>query len=326
MIKRIEGKLHRMMNDFIFNTGLFTSQRLASTEHTILMYHGVDFTGDTRFNSRHTSQEDFRKHVHFLKKYCHIISLKDFFEKRFIVGKPNIALTFDDGYRNNFQYAMPVLEEAKVNGTFYITGLNEGTTNILWADYLNIASTLTLQDICIDGENFRQTDGKYFSLDSGKNLYTIIKDENASSEYKQLMMDSFIDLYDFKGNSDYDDYWKLMSDDQIRICSESKFIEVGSHGFLHNNLGSISASLGTKEMTDSKNYLENITQKKVDSIGYPDGSYTRATLNSAELLGFKYQTAAEGFLFIEDASDNRIRDRKGIYTCDSCANQLMVNL
>jgi len=326
MIKRIENKMNRMLNDFIFQTGLFTKHRLSKTEHTILMYHGVDFTGNTRFNSRHTSQEDFRKHVQFLKKYCHIISLQDFFEERFISGRPNIALTFDDGYRNNFEYAMPVLEEAKVNGTFYITGLNQGNTNILWADFLNIASKLTKQDISIDGENFRQTEGNYFSMDSGKNLYTIIKDENASSEYKELMMDSFVDLYDFKSDTDYDDYWKLMTDDQIKRCGDSKYIEVGSHGFLHNNLGNISESLGTKEMTDSKNYLQNITQKIVDSIGYPDGSYTRATLNSAENLGFKYQTAAEGFLFKEDSGDKRIRDRKGIYTCDSCANQLMVNL
>ncbi len=316
----------RMMNDFIFKTGMFTTQRLASTEHTILMYHGVDFSGNTKFNSRHTSQDDFRKHVHFLKKYCHIISLKDFFEKRFIAGKPNIALTFDDGYRNNFQYAMPILEEAKVNGTFYITGLNQGANDILWADYLNIASTLTLQDIRINGEDFRQNNGKYVSRETGKSLYTIIKDEKADTDFKLQMMESFVDLYDFKADIEYDDYWKLMTDEQIQLCGDSAFIEIGSHGFLHNNLGTISERLATKEMSDSKIYLENLIQKDIDSIGYPDGSYSRATLDSAEVLGYKFQTAAEGFRFLEDETDNRIRDRKGMYTCDTCANQLLVNL
>ena len=326
MIKRIEGKMIRMMNDFIFKTGMFTTQRLASTEHTILMYHGVDFSGNTKFNSRHTSQDDFRKHVHFLKKYCHIISLKDFFEKRFISGKPNIALTFDDGYRNNFQYAMPILEEAKVNGTFYITGLNQGANDILWADYLNIASTLTLQDIRIDGEDFRQNNGKYVSRETGKSLYTIIKNEKADTDFKLQMMESFVDLYDFRADIEYDDYWKLMTGEQIQVCGASEYIEIGSHGFLHNNLGTITESLATKEMSDSKIYLENLIQKDIDSIGYPDGSYSRATLDSAEVLGYKYQTAAEGFRFLEDEFDSRIRDRKGIYTCDSSANQLMINL
>jgi peptidoglycan/xylan/chitin deacetylase (PgdA/CDA1 family) len=326
MFARIQNKLSRLSNDFVFNYGIFASNWLKETEHTILMYHGVDKVGRTYFNSRHTSQAHFYKHLKFLKKYCHIISLADFFDKRFISGKPNIALTFDDGYRNNFLYAKPILESAKVNGTFFITGLNSSDADILWADFLNIASKLTNQTISIDGEKFEQKNGVYHSLDTGKNLYTIIKDEKAGSDYKQLMTESFIDLYDFKKDPAYDDYWKLMTDEEITECSNSNFIHIGSHGFLHNNLGTISQETATKELLDSKNYLENLTQTTINSLAYPDGSYSRETIDSAENLGFKYQTAAEGFLFPEDFSDNRIRDRKGIYSCDSCANDLMINL
>jgi peptidoglycan/xylan/chitin deacetylase (PgdA/CDA1 family) len=242
-----------------------------------------------------------------------------------IQGKPNIVLTFDDGYRNNFLFAKPILEEAKVNGTFYITGLNEGESDILWADFLNIAVTLTLQDINIEGENFRQNNGKYLSLDSGKSLYSIIKDENASTEYKFKMMDSFKSLYDFKTDISYDDYWKLMTDKEIYSCSKSKYIEIGSHGFLHNNLGTITQDKAYKEISDSKKYLENVIQKKIVSIGYPDGSYTRDTIDSAESLGFLYQTAVS-YKFSDDIEDDRIHDRSGVYTCDSCANQIMLLL
>jgi peptidoglycan/xylan/chitin deacetylase (PgdA/CDA1 family) len=326
MWNRIEGKLHRIANDAIFNTGFFATKRLKDTQHTILMYHGIDRVGCVDFNRRHTSKNDFARHVKFLKKYCHIISLQDFFQKKFIAGKPNVALTFDDGYRNNYLYAKPILEAAKVCGTFYITGLNTTADNILWADYLNIVSTLTEQIISIDGEKFAQRNGKYHSLDTGKNLYSIIKDERANYEYKQLMMRAFFNIQDFRKNSEFDDYWKLMSDEEIIQCGNSKYIEIGSHGFLHNNLGTISLDLATKEISDSKNYLENLTQKGIVSIGYPDGSYTRETLDAAEKIGFLYQTAAEGFLFNEDETDSRIRDRKGIYSCDSCANDLMINL
>jgi hypothetical protein len=191
---------------------------------------------------------------------------------------------------------------------------------------LNIASTLTNQIISIDGEQFAKKNGKYHSLDSDKNLYSIIKDEKADYNYKQLMMDAFIGLPDFKKDQAFDDYWKLMSNEEISECGNSQFIEVGSHGFLHNNLGTISLDSATREMSDSKKYLENLTQKQIVSIGYPDGSYTRETLDAGEQLGFLYQTAAEGFLFTEDETDSRIRDRKGIYSCDSCANDLLINL
>lgn len=326
MWDRITGKLRRIGNDVIFKTNILASNRLKNTQHTILMYHGVDRVGGTDFNQRHTGKDDFSRHIKFLKKNCHIISLHDFFQEKFIAGKPNIALTFDDGYRNNYIYAKPILEEAKVFGTFYITGLNTSENDILWADFLNIASTLTNQTISIDGEQFAKKNGKYHSLDSDKNLYSIIKDEKADYNYKQLMMDAFIGLPDFKKDQAFDDYWKLMSNEEISECGNSQFIEVGSHGFLHNNLGTISLDSATREMSDSKNYLENLTQKQIVSIGYPDGSYTRETLDAGEQLGFLYQTAAEGFLFTEDETDSRIRDRKGIYSCDSCANDLLINL
>ena len=322
MINRILSKLNRTGNNISFNTGLFARRSLRNTKNIILMYHGVDLVGDTRFNTRHTSKSDFYRQIQFLKKYCHIISLKDFFEERFIKGKPNIALTFDDGCRNNFLFAKPILEEAQVNSTFYITGLNEGESDILWADFLNIAVTLTLLDINIEGENFKQNNGKYFSLDTGKSLYSIIKDENASSDYKRKMIDSFNSLYDFKSDVKYDDYWRLMTDNEILKCSESRYLEIGSHGFLHNNLGTINQDEAYKEISDSKIYLENVIQKKVVSIGYPDGSYTRETIDSAENLGFLYQTAVT-YKFSEDSADIRIHNRSGVYTCDSCANQIM---
>jgi peptidoglycan/xylan/chitin deacetylase (PgdA/CDA1 family) len=325
MVSRIIRKLNRIANDAIFNSGLLASYNLRNTQNTIIMYHGVDLIGNTAYNSRHTSQDHFRRQIQFLKKYCHIISLEDFFKKEFRKGKPNIALTFDDGYRNNFLYVKPILEQEKIPSTFYITGLNTGKNNILWADFLNIACTLTQQDIKIDGEDFLHENGSYFSRDTGKNLYTIIKEEKADFEYKMMMQEAFIDLYDFKNDQAYDDYWKLMTDTEIMLCSDCDYIDIGSHGFLHNNLGKLTLEMATNELKDSKKYLENIIQKKVTSIGYPDGSYTRDTIDAAESVGFKYQTAV-GYHFEADKTDNRIQDRKGIYTSDSCANQLMLNL
>lgn len=325
MIQRIIGKLGRMHNDFIFSTGIGASRSLRNTPNTILMYHGIDIDGGNRFNGRHTRQRDFIEHLRFMRKHAHIISLHDFFEGKFLPGRPNFAITFDDGYRNNFLYAKPVLEEAKVPATFFITGLNQVHQDILWADFLNIASTLTHQDIVIDGQDFRQKNGVYQSVDSGKSLYEVIKHDRADSAYKKSMMDAFKNLYDFKSDASFDVYWKLMSDAEIQICGDSEFIEVGSHAYLHNNLSSISHQSAVEELQKSRQYLESLTQQPLLSLGYPDGSYSREIVGAAEDLGFRYQVAAEGFHFKEDAQDNRLRDRVGMYAIDTCANQLMVH-
>jgi peptidoglycan/xylan/chitin deacetylase (PgdA/CDA1 family) len=325
MVDRIFRKLNRIQNDLIFSSGIGASQSLKQTPHTILMYHGVNQEGKNQFNCRHTAQRDFIRQIRFLKKYAHIISLQDFFEGRFIDGRPNFAITFDDGYRNNYLFAKPVLEEARVPATFFITGLNEMNQNILWADFLNIACTLTQSNIIIEGETFKSVNGVYQSLDTGKNLYEIIKHEKANSQYKSNMISAFDKLYDFRSDKSFDHYWKLMTDDEIRHCGASEFIEVGSHAYMHNNLSSISFELAKNELIASRNYLESIMHQPLLSLAYPDGSYSREVITAAEQLGFTYQVAAEGFHYKEDETDNRIRDRVGIYSVYSCANQLMVH-
>jgi peptidoglycan/xylan/chitin deacetylase (PgdA/CDA1 family) len=325
MVKRVLNKLKRITNDILFSSPIYAKHLLKNTEHTILMYHGCDKNGDTIYNSRHTSKEAFEKHINYLNKNAHIISLKDFFEKRFIPGKPNFAVTFDDGYLNNFTNALPILEKLETKATFFITGLNNTKSDILWADFLNIASMLRKENVKILGEVFEKRGKVFYSLNNNESLYKVIKEINTDYNYKLQMIEAFGAASNFKRNPDLFEKWELMKDKDILACSQSKYIEIGAHGFFHNNLGKLTDNQALKELSDVKIYLENLIQLSVDSIGYPDGSYNRNTLDISEKLGYKFQLAAEGFHFSEDYYDNRLRDRKGVYSSDSTANQLIVN-
>jgi hypothetical protein len=122
------------------------------------------------------------------------------------------------------------------------------------------------------------------------------------------------------------EFWKLMNDHEIRESAKSKYIEIQSHGFFHNNLGTIKLELALKEGIDSKNYLENLTQKQVDTIGFPDGSYSKEFVDTIAKYGINKFTAAEGFLFNFENDDERIIDRKGMYDVGSYKNQLYNSL
>ena len=117
------------------------------------------------------------------------------------------------------------------------------------------------------------------------------------------------------------DYWKLMDEEQIKEVSESKFVSIGSHGWYHNNLANINKNDAEKEIIKSKKYLESITKKEINSIAYPDGSYSSSLIEIAEKFGFKSQLVVQ-YHFDEDKTDNRIENRYGIYTVFSWCNQL----
>jgi peptidoglycan/xylan/chitin deacetylase (PgdA/CDA1 family) len=325
LVKRITGKAKRLTDDLIFNTGIGVQNRFSGINHFILMYHGVDKIGNTKFNSRHTSKLVLEQHIRFLKKHCHILSVNDFFERKFTAGKVNVAITFDDGLANNYTYAKPILEAYNAPATFYITGLNETEEKIIWADFLDIAKTLTNKPLKLEGDVLIKKGNEYHSEKYGKPVKAVIKNIAPNYEYKLALYNAFKEESAFKTNHQFDDYWKLMNDEQIKDMGKSSCISVGSHGFLHNNLGNIHPDLARKEISKSKEYLENLTQREVNSIAYPDGSYSRDLVGFCNSIGIRYNLAAEGFLFPEDAADESLLDRKGIYSCDSAANQLLCN-
>lgn len=292
-------------------------------DNTVIMYHGVSEKSST-YNKRHTLQNDFIKHLLFLKKHCNIISLNQFFQNEFKKDKINVAITFDDGYWNNYNIAKPILEELKVPATFFITGVNNTNENFLWADFVDIiAKSEIRRNIRVNELNFNLFNNTYYKENSKISLHEYIKHERAEYDTKlSLFKNISIQEKEIILNNENKEFWKLMSDNEIRETAKSKYIDIQSHGFYHNNLGTINLASALKEGVDSKNYLENLTQKKVDTIGFPDGSYSKDFLDEIEKFGISKFTAAEGFLFNFERDDNRILDRKGMYDVGEAHNQI----
>lgn len=279
----------------------------------ILMYHGIDRVGCSDFNPRFVSAGNFEKHLRYLAENCDVVPLSHIYDEGVSPTRLTVAITFDDGYENNARYAAPLLEQYGLPATFFVTGLNATGTDILWADFLDIAAALApLGTIESLGRRFkRSAGGEFCCIESGKGLGAILR-QSGFAEKKAVIDDFLKHMPDFRRDGRYDDYWRLMSDEQIRQVSKSRLIEIGSHGFYHNNLGNIDLADAREELRLSKAYLEELMQKPVTAVAYPDGSYSRAVVDAAESLGFKHQLAVD-YRHPEDAGDPRIRSRFGIY-------------
>jgi peptidoglycan/xylan/chitin deacetylase (PgdA/CDA1 family) len=75
------------------------------------------------------------------------------------------------------------------------------------------------------------------------------------------------------------------------------------------------------ELQHSKSWLESVSGQEVDEVAYPDGSYSRAVVDAAERIGFRYHLAVE-YLHPEDSQDRRLRDRIGLYSDRGWIEQL----
>jgi peptidoglycan/xylan/chitin deacetylase (PgdA/CDA1 family) len=326
MINRIQNKLHRELLGLKFSTGLY--KIFPKGDNKILMYHGISKIENNSMNFRHIEANVFEQHLKFLKKNTHVISVEDYFEQKFLKGKPNVAITFDDGYLNNYTYAFPLVEQYQTPATFYITGLNKTAHHILWPDFHDLmVQVCKFSEISCKGKTFSRNgaDQKrpYVAGNDNENFHEFLK--KLSFAEKMEVLEFYTQGTDILNKESFFEYWKLVSDEQIIEMSKGKYTSIGSHGMLHNNLGLINVQEAEQELYESKNYLEALTQKEMKSIAYPDGSYSREVVEIAKNLGFTYQLAVN-YLFNEDKKDNNILDRIGLYSYETVPMQYQIFL
>jgi peptidoglycan/xylan/chitin deacetylase (PgdA/CDA1 family) len=320
---RISNKLNRTFTDIVFKTNLekliFSKKKGA----VILCYHGVDLHEDKRFNMRFFSNKTLEKHFFYLKKYTNVISIKDYFDQKWDENRLNVAITFDDGYRNNYLYLKPLVEKYELPVSIYITGLNNTPYNFLWADFADLVLYFTKRDAFVIGnQEFRKTETRNFINNEGLSTKLKIK-EVGNWEYKEEFFKLFeSEFLEIQNKPELKDYWQIMSDEEIQSCSKSPFISIGSHSFYHNNLDNISLTDAKKELIHSKSYLESLTQQPITELAYPDGAYTEElALYGNQELGFDKQLALS-FRFKDDGNKPFMRSRTGLYPVDSIPNQL----
>lgn len=321
---RISNKLNRTFTDLVFKTNLekliFSKKKGA----VILCYHGVDLYEDKRFNMRFFSNKTLEKHFYYLKKYTNVISIQDYFDQKWDKNKLNVAITFDDGYRNNYLYLKPLVEKYELPVSIYITGLNNTPYKFLWADFADLVLYFTeRKSFVLSNQEFRKIANGNFVNEEGLTLKLKIK-EVGNWQYKEEFFKLFeSEFEEIQKKTDLYDYWQIMSDEEIKECSKSPYINIGSHGYLHNNLNNIILENAQKEIKDSKCYLENLVQKEINEIAYPDGSYSEDLSKWAfDELKMKHQLACS-FLFENDNEKQYLRSRLDLYPVYSAANQLM---
>ncbi len=128
----INGRIKSVAGQTIFGTHL---HRLFLKEAAVVVaFHRVNNT--TVGDGLTCGVETFEKYCRFFAKYFHVVSLRHLVEK-IESGLPlrnELIITFDDGYRDNYEYAAPVLKGMGLPATFFVVSQFVGTELVPWWD------------------------------------------------------------------------------------------------------------------------------------------------------------------------------------------------
>ncbi len=320
-MSRLLNKLQRINRAVHYRLGIDQAlYKSSAARDTIVMYHNVLPTVRTDINIRNISVDDFAKQLRYFKKRFAIVPLCEMFNSS--SNSKRIALTFDDGLINNLRYALSVIEEEKVPVTFFITASWLRGQSTLWPDLLSILLSNEQKSIAFNKEIFVRTSPIHFRSEVTNQL---LQQALIASDPK--LVEQFISILKLRLNIEthqqaaLNDLSLVMNGDEIKLLSQSLWVEIGSHCITHHNLVQLNDEQILEELMGSKNYLEKVIGKEVKSIAYPFGSYSKQILDVAEKLGYTRQLAVN-YLFEDDKYDLRIRNRIGLYSDRSCIEQL----
>ncbi len=234
---------------------------------TILLYHGVaeekDF-GIYNYRKKFISPENFKRQIEYLRKNYNVLELDKAIEmlKNKEELPPNsLAITFDDGYKNFYDFAYPVLKKYGLPATVFLATDFIEKRMPLWTDRLEYAigaaqnsSQQTREEKIIEDVRLRQE------------MKTMTEDaKNAKlQEIENARGKALIDFNEER-NVYAPLYWNEA--DEVRhhgIC-------FGAHTETHPILTKIPPEQAKKEMENSKKIIEERIRKASAVFSYPNG-------------------------------------------------------
>jgi peptidoglycan/xylan/chitin deacetylase (PgdA/CDA1 family) len=293
----------------------------------IVAYHGICRSDPGRFNSLFVDAATFERHLQFYAEYFQVLSLNDYYAGRFSDSRFNICLTFDDGFANNYNYAMPMMAKYGIPAVFFVTGISEAGYPILWNDWLSMMQKFGPSELALPGgPAFIRKGGRYRERGSGLGG----RHQQAGGEglRERLQAGDFREkelLIRSVGSPawmhEHEEYWLQMTEKQLRLLAGHPLVTIGCHGYYHNDLGRISLSRAMEELKRNREYLNRITNAAINALAFPYGSYTMELILEAKRMGFDRLLALD-LRFPADAAEVSLRPRMVINPFITLHNQM----
>jgi peptidoglycan/xylan/chitin deacetylase (PgdA/CDA1 family) len=214
------------------------------------------------------------------------------------------CVTLDDGYRDNRDFAAPVLRDFDAPFTVYVASdFAEGTGRLWWIALERVIANASTIEAEIGGATVRLDAGtpaaKQIAYDRLHDwLRALPGEQDVQREITALCARHGVDESAISGEL-------CLSWDELKRFADDPLMTVGAHSITHCNLARQTEAIASYEMATSRARIESVVQRPVLHFAYPYGDKLAANAREfalAHAAGFKTAvTTRPGMIFSENA-------------------------
>jgi peptidoglycan/xylan/chitin deacetylase (PgdA/CDA1 family) len=213
------------------------------------------------------------------------------------------TFTFDDGYRDNRDFALPVMREFDAPLTIYVTSdFAEGTGRLWWIALEMAIANAGTAEVTINGAVCRLDTAtpaaKQTAFDRLHDWLRELPEHDLRREMHALCA-----RHDVDESAICRDL--CMSWDELKLLAADPLVTIGAHTVTHCNLAAQNDEVARDELTASRAQIEAVLDHAVAHLAYPYGDKAAAgprEFTLARMAGYRTAvTTRPGMIFPESA-------------------------
>jgi peptidoglycan/xylan/chitin deacetylase (PgdA/CDA1 family)/CelD/BcsL family acetyltransferase involved in cellulose biosynthesis len=265
---RLPALVRPLRDQYQLSTSHRRLNKRAETTARILYYHRVNDDNDPFFPA--ISTRLFEEQMQYVARHYKVLSMPRLLEYLDSGAKePALAITFDDGYQDNYLKAFPILKGLGLPLTIFLSTGSLDSREPLWFEELALAlKTTTKQqlDLEIDIPRrfwLRTTEERLKANLELIGLLKLFPDGELRRLCQQILRQ--LEVTDCAGRKD-----KMLTWEQVRLM-KSQGVDFGGHTVNHPFLSRLSTEQAFWEVSECKRRIEEELQAPAEYFAYPNG-------------------------------------------------------
>lgn len=242
------------------------------------------------------SDATFERQVKLLARLFRIVPL----ETAALVADPDsCAITFDDGWADNYAHAFPILSRSRVPATLFVTTGLIGTDQLFWPERLSYLlsdpARSALQPAAFDGLD-PEVKSALAHLAGASDADVAAAVDRLIERTKRLADDDREQMLALitrqVGKNPAGLAPRLLTWPQV-AAMQAAGVEIGAHGVTHAILTRIDPARAVAEIQDSRLAVERALGSPPRSFAYPNGDTTPELARAVERSGYRLAVVTE---------------------------------